>query len=297
MPAYPWGGYSNGEIPTDQLAIFRGVPARKDAVEAAYALQIEYQAKFGIGLVVLEGYRPLVRQKYLRNLWKTGHGNIAAVPGTSIHGWALAFDFAAPLNNSNSPQHKWMRENAGRYGFDWTRGKADNEPWHWEYGNVKNQWAANGGKIAIDNEEDDLKQDERDWLYHVYNHLTPGIEGKKFNGEGWNDSKETLDKVRAIEKENQERLDKIRDIWQTVMPGIENVKYDGALFERVKWAYQNTDALINKTGADVDEAELAKRLTPVILAAMKTLPEADVQRIAKASADEKDKRDLDRLKK
>jgi hypothetical protein len=286
MPAYPWGGYSNGNIPENQLAIFRGVPARKDAVEAAYALQKEYQAKFGIGLVVLEGYRTLTRQKYLRNLMKTGNGNTAAVPGTSVHGWALAFDFAAPLNNSNSAQHKWMRENAGRYGFDWNRGRADGEPWHWEYGNVKNQWAASGGTTAIDNEEDDLKQDERDWLYHVYNHLTPGIEGKKYNGEGWNDSKETLDKLRAIEKDHAETMDKLRAIWNTVMPGIENVKYDGALFERVKWAYQNTDALINKTGADVNEEELAKRLAPVILGAMKGLSDDDVKRIAKAAADE-----------
>jgi hypothetical protein len=285
MAGYPWGGFSNGRIPASALADYRGVLVRADAARAAYALQNAYQSATGLPLKVLEGYRDYNRQQYLRNLYLSKRGNPAAVPGTSVHGWALAFDFAAPLNNANSSQHKWMRENAGRYGFDWARGKADGEPWHWEYGNVQPS-VAGLGSTPIENEEDELKQDERDWLYHLYNHLTPGIEGRKFNGEGWNDSKETLDKVRVIEKENQERLDKIRDIWNTVMPGIENVKYDGALFERVKWAYQNTDALLNKAGAVVDEGELAARLAPLIMNNMKALSDADLDRMKKAFADE-----------
>ncbi|AGY47145.1 tail length tape measure protein [Clavibacter phage CN1A] len=136
-------GYPNGQIPNDKMALYRGCLLRADAAAQAYALQDAYTRATGKPLVILEGYRDLTRQKYLRNLYLSGRGNIAAVPGLSNHGWGLACDFAAPLNSSGSEEHRWMRQNAPLFGFDWARGKADNEPWHWEYGNVPvSRWAS-----------------------------------------------------------------------------------------------------------------------------------------------------------
>ena len=49
---------------------------------------------------------------------------LAAVPGTSNHGWALAVDLCGGINVAGSPQWTWMTANAGRFGFvqpDWAR--------------------------------------------------------------------------------------------------------------------------------------------------------------------------------
>ena len=63
---------------------------------------------------------------------------LAACPGTSNHGWALAVDLCGGINVAGSPQWTWMTANAGRFGFvqpDWARPGAEKpEPWHWEYG-------------------------------------------------------------------------------------------------------------------------------------------------------------------
>ena len=61
---------------------------------------------------------------------------MAAVPGTSNHGWGLAVDFAEELNGkpgveSVSPKFvKWMIKNAATYGFS---AELQSEPWHWRY--------------------------------------------------------------------------------------------------------------------------------------------------------------------
>ena len=55
---------------------------------------------------------------------------LAAVPGTSNHGWALAVDLCGGINVAGTAEWRWMTANAGRYGFveDTPR-----EPWHWVY--------------------------------------------------------------------------------------------------------------------------------------------------------------------
>ena len=65
---------------------------------------------------------------------------LAAVPGTSNHGWALAVDLCGGINVAGSPQWTWMTANSGRFGFvqpDWARPGAEKpEPWHWEFGYI-----------------------------------------------------------------------------------------------------------------------------------------------------------------
>ena len=52
-------------------------------------------------------------------------GGLAAVPGTSDHGWGMAVDLSL-----DAGAQAWMRLHAGEYGFveDTPR-----EPWHWGY--------------------------------------------------------------------------------------------------------------------------------------------------------------------
>ena len=65
---------------------------------------------------------------------------LAAVPGTSNHGWALAVDLCGGIHIAGSAQWTWMTANAGRFGFvqpDWAGPAGEKpEPWHWEYGYI-----------------------------------------------------------------------------------------------------------------------------------------------------------------
>lgn len=74
---------------------------------------------------------------------KRGYAPVA-VPGTSNHGWGLAFDMAyfagagQPLQGvtSNWVAWKWIQDNAVAYGFSWEGAKPGEkgwEPWHIRY--------------------------------------------------------------------------------------------------------------------------------------------------------------------
>lgn len=61
---------------------------------------------------------------------------MAAVPGTSNHGWGLAVDFAEELDGDVAPESvsprlvKWLIKHAATYGFS---AELQSEPWHWRY--------------------------------------------------------------------------------------------------------------------------------------------------------------------
>jgi hypothetical protein len=133
-----WGGHSNGQIPGEALCAL-GVARhalRCDAAVAYGRMSAEFHAAFGTPLAITDSYRSLASQvsAFAR---KPG---LAAVPGTSNHGWALAVDLGGGINIARSPQWTWMTENAGRFGFvqpDWAQpGGEKPEPWHWEYGYI-----------------------------------------------------------------------------------------------------------------------------------------------------------------
>ena len=62
---------------------------------------------------------------------------LAAVPGTSNHGWGLAVDLCGGIDRYDTAAYDWMKANAGRFGFlhpEWAEpGHGREEPWHWEY--------------------------------------------------------------------------------------------------------------------------------------------------------------------
>jgi cell wall-associated NlpC family hydrolase len=133
-----WGGYANGSIPVSALCPL-GVAShvlRCDAAASYGELSAEYAATFGSPLCITDSYRTL-GQQVAAFISKPA---LAAVPGTSNHGWALAVDLCGGINSFGTPQWKWMAANAGRFGFvqpDWAGPRGEKpEPWHWEYGYI-----------------------------------------------------------------------------------------------------------------------------------------------------------------
>jgi cell wall-associated NlpC family hydrolase len=133
-----WGGWSNGQIPVETLCLLGTYrhALRCDAAASYGQLNAAYTAAFGTPLCITDSYRPLGAQitAFQRK------PKLAAVPGTSNHGWALAVDLCGGVNVSGSAPWTWMTANAGRFGFvqpDWAApGGEKPEPWHWEYGYI-----------------------------------------------------------------------------------------------------------------------------------------------------------------
>lgn len=114
----------NGKLPKSALAPIPGGELAKDAAAAWNAPGGPADA----GLKPtgsLSSYRTLAEQKALYKLYQEGKGNLAAVPGTSNHGWGLAVDLA----------ETWMRTWIDEHGaaFGWRKTEAASEWWHVNY--------------------------------------------------------------------------------------------------------------------------------------------------------------------
>ena len=134
-----WGGFMNGMIPTTELCGLKAAPGhllRCDAARAFDALSMAYQAKHGSALCLTDSYRTFAVQ--VATFAKKP--NLAAVPGTSNHGWGLAVDLCGGPDSFGTPEHAWMKEHAPKFGWvhpEWAaQGGSRPEPWHWEFGNV-----------------------------------------------------------------------------------------------------------------------------------------------------------------
>jgi cell wall-associated NlpC family hydrolase len=133
-----WGGWDNGQIPADalcRLGTYRHA-LRCDAAASYGQLNAAYTAAFGTPLCITDSYRSLGAQISVFAV----KPQLAAVPGTSNHGWALAVDLCGGIHVTGSAQWTWMTANADRFGFvqpDWASpGGEKPEPWHWEYGYI-----------------------------------------------------------------------------------------------------------------------------------------------------------------
>lgn len=134
----------NGVFPPGSLArthlFYPGTASgrmiRADIQPKADAMSLAFALHFGKPLYATDGARDYATQVRLR----AEKGVWAAIPGTSNHGWAKAFDMASNINDDDSPEFRWMNENEGRFGFEWPFWAKDNrpengqyEPWHREY--------------------------------------------------------------------------------------------------------------------------------------------------------------------
>jgi hypothetical protein len=140
--------YTNGEIPDNILRTINNESKYKGSIqsdkgrirlfkEASLALDklLEKAESDGIQFKINSAYRTYDDQVRV----KKAYGDIAAIPGTSNHGFGLAVDFAT-LNSSRispqDPQYKWLVENGESFNFRRLNPKTRDESWeswHWEY--------------------------------------------------------------------------------------------------------------------------------------------------------------------
>jgi LAS superfamily LD-carboxypeptidase LdcB len=106
---------------------------RCDAAAAYRAMSIAFAGAFGTPICITDSYRTYAAQVRLYGQKPA----LAAVPGTSNHGWGLAVDLCGGIEAFGTRQYDWMKANSGRFGFlhpDWAEpGNGREEPWHWEY--------------------------------------------------------------------------------------------------------------------------------------------------------------------
>jgi hypothetical protein len=129
-------GFANGQIPVDVLCPLWGTSGqvlRADAAASFNALSRKYAETFRAPICVTDSYRDYASQVAVRAAKPT----LAAVPGTSNHGWGVALDLCDGVQVFGSPQHEWLRQHAMAYGWfhpSWAQaGGSKPEPWHWEY--------------------------------------------------------------------------------------------------------------------------------------------------------------------
>jgi len=129
-------GFPNGQIPIDVLCPLWGTSGqilRADAAAAFNALSRKYAETFRAPICVTDSYRDYPSQVAVRAAKPT----LAAVPGTSNHGWGVAVDLCDGVQVFGSPQHEWLKQHAMAYGWfhpSWAQpGGSKPEPWHWEY--------------------------------------------------------------------------------------------------------------------------------------------------------------------
>ncbi|MFB9725278.1 D-alanyl-D-alanine carboxypeptidase family protein [Haloechinothrix salitolerans] len=139
-PSHPgatgaWGGYPNGLIPPSAMCGI-GIGShvlRCDAAQSFAAMSRAHAADTGRGLCVTDSYRSFPAQV---DLYRR-KPSLAAVPGTSNHGWGVAIDMCGGVESFGTSAHQWMRANAPAFGWihpNWARqGGGREEPWHWEY--------------------------------------------------------------------------------------------------------------------------------------------------------------------
>ncbi|MGW2093246.1 D-alanyl-D-alanine carboxypeptidase family protein [Promicromonospora sukumoe] len=156
-------GYANGRIPADVLCPLPFAPGhllRCDAAERLTALSERFEEEFGYPIPLTDSYRSYALQVAVKGT----KPHLAAIPGTSNHGWGLAVDLGSPIAGGSSDEYVWLRLHAPDYGWDnpsWAQlGGAKPEPWHFEFfaaGSIPNRaidpsdvatWAASVGADA-----------------------------------------------------------------------------------------------------------------------------------------------------
>ena len=119
--------YGNGKIPSSALATISGTGARLWSPAArSYEELAAAAARDGVTMTITDSYRSFEAQvDVAKRKGLYSQGGLAAVPGTSDHGWGRSLDLGLDAKALG-----WMRAHAAEFGF-----KADvpRESWHWTY--------------------------------------------------------------------------------------------------------------------------------------------------------------------
>jgi hypothetical protein len=108
-------GYPNGRLPSAALCPLWGTNGhmlRADAAAAFNAMSHAYAERFGAPICVTDSYRTYDEQVAV----KAAKPDLAATPGTSNHGWAVAVDLCDGVQSFGTATHDWLRRNSLRFG-------------------------------------------------------------------------------------------------------------------------------------------------------------------------------------
>jgi len=127
-----------------------------------YAFALAFYLRFGYPIIISEGARTRVRQKYLRQLYEAylrggPWAALAAILYTSRHDEVNnpnAIDFGSGIASSQTSASKWAHENGPKYGISFT---ISTEPWHGEisYSTTSTAGRAGGTPLPVDAEDED----------------------------------------------------------------------------------------------------------------------------------------------
>ena len=124
----------NGKLPDSALSPIAQGQLRHDAAASWNAMNVKARS-LGVQLAPtgsMSSYRTYAQQVYLYNEYRAGRGNLAAVPGSSNHGWGLAVDLATQEMRS-------MVDRIGQpYGWSKKTSDAPSEWWHIKW--VEGSW-------------------------------------------------------------------------------------------------------------------------------------------------------------
>ena len=119
--------YGNGRVPSSALREVGATGHRlwEPAAEQLTSL-IADARRAGVHIGITDSYRSYEAQvDVARRKGLYSQGGLAAVPGTSDHGWGMAVDL-----DLDSRAQAWMRSNGADYGF---HEDTPREPWHWGF--------------------------------------------------------------------------------------------------------------------------------------------------------------------
>ncbi|HET9672544.1 MAG TPA: M15 family metallopeptidase [Actinomycetota bacterium] len=127
---------TNGQIPRERLAVVEAWPTFDRDLGGPALMHPEAAAAMGVMLrtAALEGFGDLTISLSYRTLekqlekWENfqAGGNLAAFPGTSNHGWAVAGD----MRWGRAVSLAWLQANAARFGFV---NDVPSENWHYTF--------------------------------------------------------------------------------------------------------------------------------------------------------------------
>ncbi len=107
---FSWGGYANGQIPTQVLCpTSDDLALRCDAADGWETLTDEFTAQTGQSLTATRSYEALADQVRLN----PRDGQLEQYPGTSPFGWGLRVQ----LENTDAEAIDWLTNNATGYGW------------------------------------------------------------------------------------------------------------------------------------------------------------------------------------
>ena len=132
----------------------------KDVIGDFDRLAVAFKNKFNQKLKLNDSYRTFneqikIKDKKLKEAESLSNPEEArkkrgeaAKPGTSNHGWGLAFDFSTHYKGKKgfeSETFDWMMRNAPRFGFHsppiLRDGAGTDESWHFEWININKIWS------------------------------------------------------------------------------------------------------------------------------------------------------------